>query len=161
IFGKMKLLPFVFGHVAICEGVGVTSPAWWGSMRGGFLKMTPFENGKKRSLLKSPPECPVLSGFVRLEKDVRSSSHQTRPPLAIVKPAIAMTRQCRPEVLSMTRSSGFGFLLAGFCLFAFAVSLNAADWLHWRGPDQTGFSHETNLPDEWDPLIPGKANLVW
>jgi outer membrane protein assembly factor BamB len=37
----------------------------------------------------------------------------------------------------------------------------AADWLHWRGPDQTGFSRETNLPDEWDPAIPGKGNLVW
>ena len=27
----------------------------------------------------------------------------------------------------------------------------AADWTHWRGPDQTGFSRETDLPDEWDP----------
>ncbi len=38
---------------------------------------------------------------------------------------------------------------------------SAADWLHWRGPDQTGFSRETNLPDEWDPGTPGKQNLVW
>jgi outer membrane protein assembly factor BamB len=37
----------------------------------------------------------------------------------------------------------------------------AADWLHWRGPDQTGFSRETNLPDEWDPTTPGRNNLVW
>jgi outer membrane protein assembly factor BamB len=37
----------------------------------------------------------------------------------------------------------------------------AADWIHWRGPDQTGVSHETNLPDEWDPNTPGRGNLVW
>src|SRR6202035_3826639 len=37
----------------------------------------------------------------------------------------------------------------------------AADWLHWRGPEETGFSHEKNLPDEWDPRTPGKNNLVW
>ena len=43
----------------------------------------------------------------------------------------------------------------------FTTEAFAADWTHWRGPDQTGFSRETNLPDEWDPAIPGKGNLVW
>jgi len=61
----------------------------------------------------------------------------------------------------MTRSSGFGFLICGFCSLVLTASLKAADWLHWRGPDQTGFSHETNLPDEWDPGTPGRQNLVW
>jgi outer membrane protein assembly factor BamB len=37
----------------------------------------------------------------------------------------------------------------------------AADWIHWRGPDQNGVSKETNLPDEWDPSTQGKGNLVW
>src|SRR5438309_11725732 len=38
----------------------------------------------------------------------------------------------------------------------------AADWLHWRGPEQTGVSRETNLPDKFglDPAKPG-SNLVW
>ena len=37
----------------------------------------------------------------------------------------------------------------------------ASDWLHWRGPAQTGYSPEKNLPDEWDPRTVGKNNLVW
>jgi outer membrane protein assembly factor BamB len=38
----------------------------------------------------------------------------------------------------------------------------SADWLNWRGPDQTGVSHETNLPDKFglDPSKPD-SNLVW
>ena len=46
--------------------------------------------------------------------------------------------------------------------------LNAAEggtgttnWIHWRGPLQTGFSVETNLPDDWDPRTVGKNNLIW
>jgi outer membrane protein assembly factor BamB len=38
----------------------------------------------------------------------------------------------------------------------------AADWLHWRGPEQNGVSLESNLPDKWstDPKAPDN-NLVW
>jgi outer membrane protein assembly factor BamB len=38
----------------------------------------------------------------------------------------------------------------------------ASDWLHWRGPEQTGSSPETNLPDKFslDPADP-KGNLLW
>ncbi|HVK13263.1 MAG TPA: PQQ-binding-like beta-propeller repeat protein [Gemmataceae bacterium] len=55
----------------------------------------------------------------------------------------------------MTRLSA---LLLALCLCGESL---AADWLHWRGPDQTGFSRETGLPDEWDPNTPGRQNLVW
>src|SRR3954454_4139014 len=36
------------------------------------------------------------------------------------------------------------------------------DWLHWRGPEQTGVAHDTNLPDKFglDPSKP-ENNLVW
>jgi outer membrane protein assembly factor BamB len=48
------------------------------------------------------------------------------------------------------------------CLSASVVqTAAAADWLHWRGPEQTGFSREKNLPDDWDPHTPGQDNLVW
>lgn len=61
-----------------------------------------------------------------------------------------MTRQCR-----------LGLALAALWALVLVGESVAADWIHWRGPDQTGFSHETNLPDEWDPLTPGAGNLVW
>jgi outer membrane protein assembly factor BamB len=35
------------------------------------------------------------------------------------------------------------------------------NWTHWRGPLQTGYSPEKNLPDDWDPRTPGKNNLIW
>jgi len=37
----------------------------------------------------------------------------------------------------------------------------ATNWTHWRGPEQTGVSREKGLPDEWDPRVEGKDNLVW
>ena len=37
----------------------------------------------------------------------------------------------------------------------------AADWIHWRGPLQTGFSAETNLPDYFEVTEEGKNNLLW
>jgi outer membrane protein assembly factor BamB len=33
-----------------------------------------------------------------------------------------------------------------------------ADWLHWRGPGQTGVAYDTGIPDEWSPS--GK-NVLW
>jgi outer membrane protein assembly factor BamB len=53
---------------------------------------------------------------------------------------------------------------AGLCLALLTAGIAApqdADWTHWRGPLQTGYSPEKNLPDEWDPRTPGKNNLIW
>lgn len=35
---------------------------------------------------------------------------------------------------------------------------SAADWLHWRGPEQNGFSRDTGLPATWSP---SGENLIW
>ena len=60
----------------------------------------------------------------------------------------------------MTRRRWFGWLLAVLCC-AGGSTASAADWIHWRGPEQTGQSRETNLPDDWDPATPGRSNLIW
>jgi outer membrane protein assembly factor BamB len=39
-------------------------------------------------------------------------------------------------------------------------AVNSADWVHWRGPFQTGVSTE-KLPDSFGVTTPGKDNLVW
>jgi outer membrane protein assembly factor BamB len=38
----------------------------------------------------------------------------------------------------------------------------AADWLHWRGPSQTGVAPDKDLPSKWslDPNLPN-SNLIW
>jgi outer membrane protein assembly factor BamB len=43
-----------------------------------------------------------------------------------------------------------------------AVDGRAEDWAHWRGPEQTGVSRDTDLPDRWsaDPAAPDN-NLIW
>jgi outer membrane protein assembly factor BamB len=58
-------------------------------------------------------------------------------------------------------------LTVGVSLFIFNFALLIAgaagsDWLHWRGPDQTGSSPEKNLPDKFslDPKAPD-SNLLW
>jgi len=40
-------------------------------------------------------------------------------------------------------------------------SANAADWIHWRGPEQNGVSNEKGLPDTFDLSVVGKGNLLW
>ncbi|HJZ56442.1 MAG TPA: hypothetical protein VKE74_15865, partial [Gemmataceae bacterium] len=59
----------------------------------------------------------------------------------------------------MRRSLGFALFILHFALFTPA---RAADWIHWRGPEQDGSSPETNLPDKWspDPSAPDN-NLIW
>lgn len=52
-------------------------------------------------------------------------------------------------------------LWVGIIALAMSPATFADDWLHWRGPSQTGYSPETNLPSEWDPGTPGRGNLVW
>ncbi len=41
------------------------------------------------------------------------------------------------------------------------MEMTGSDWTHWRGPLQTGYSPEKNLPDDWDPRTVGKNNLIW
>jgi outer membrane protein assembly factor BamB len=50
--------------------------------------------------------------------------------------------------------ASFGWLLAG--------DGRADDWAHWRGPEQTGVSRDTDLPDRWsaDAAAPDN-NLIW
>ena len=60
----------------------------------------------------------------------------------------------------MTRLSRVGFLFSALWSLLLTGESIAANWIHWRGPEQTGFSRETNLPDEWDPGTPGRHNLV-
>ena len=42
-----------------------------------------------------------------------------------------------------------------------AAPVSAADWIHWRGPDQTGQSKDSGLPDTFDLAAVGKGNLIW
>jgi outer membrane protein assembly factor BamB len=41
------------------------------------------------------------------------------------------------------------------------TTASAADWVHWRGPFQTGFSPETDLPSNFSPEGGKDSNLVW
>src|SRR5262249_28451980 len=58
----------------------------------------------------------------------------------------------------MTRLRWLGCALLTWCLCS---SAPAADWIHWRGPEQTGHARDTGLPSEWDPVHPGSENLIW
>lgn len=58
-----------------------------------------------------------------------------------------------------SRRAWFFFLPFSFLLFPFFAQ--AGDWIHWRGPEQTGVSNEKGLPDSFDPETPGKNNLLW
>ena len=46
-------------------------------------------------------------------------------------------------------------------LLAACTTASAADWIHWRGPEQNGFSREKNLPDSFDPAKGKDGNVVW
>jgi outer membrane protein assembly factor BamB len=37
----------------------------------------------------------------------------------------------------------------------------AENWDQWRGPEQTGVSRDTGLPDRFAPDKPGENNLIW
>ena len=51
-------------------------------------------------------------------------------------------------------------LLTAFCSAAFsALPAFAGDWAQWRGPEQTGLSRETNLPESFDPFT--GTHVVW
>ena len=57
----------------------------------------------------------------------------------------------------MPRSRCFALLLGMLAL----APASAADWIHWRGPEQTGESKESGLPDGFDLAAVGKGNLIW
>lgn len=48
-------------------------------------------------------------------------------------------------------------LLAG----SLTLPTPAADWLHWRGPEQNGVSRDTGLPDSFELDKVGENNLLW
>lgn len=52
--------------------------------------------------------------------------------------------------------------LSVLSVLSMAGTTAAGDWVHWRGPEQTGVSREKNLPDKFgiDPSRPN-SNLVW
>src|SRR3954462_13950213 len=56
------------------------------------------------------------------------------------------------------RHSRWFALLATFSLTLGTAT--AADWIHWRGPEQNGVSKET-LPETFDLAEVGKGNLIW
>lgn len=59
----------------------------------------------------------------------------------------------------MNRPTAAGLLAL---LFLFAPPARGDEWLHWRGPKQTGEANATRLPDHFtlDPADP-HSNLVW
>lgn len=61
----------------------------------------------------------------------------------------------------MTRRRILGLFGALVALAGLTPAANATDWIHWRGPAQTGFSREIDLPEKWDPATPGRDNLLW
>src|SRR5262245_43073606 len=62
----------------------------------------------------------------------------------------------------LVRAISMTFRLPLLCLFLASSTLSAADWSHWRGPEQNGVARDRNLPDKWSP-DPKKAdnNLIW
>jgi outer membrane protein assembly factor BamB len=62
-----------------------------------------------------------------------------------------MTFECFPATVVR-------FCLSVVSCLASIGFLSAADWPHWRGPEQNGVSRETTLPDRWSP---DGENLLW
>src|SRR5262245_34864785 len=63
--------------------------------------------------------------------------------------------------LSMTPRTWLAGCLTALGLLCLTSDSFAGDWIHWRGPEQTGFARDTGLPDTWEPFQPGKDNLIW
>jgi outer membrane protein assembly factor BamB len=58
------------------------------------------------------------------------------------------------------RSTRFLCFAAGVLVATAAVAA-AADWAHWRGPYQTGFSPTKGLPESFSLKAPGQDSLIW
>jgi outer membrane protein assembly factor BamB len=48
-----------------------------------------------------------------------------------------------------------------FLLSSFATDAPAADWSHWRGPQQNGTAADKGLPEKWSSDPADNDNLVW
>lgn len=57
-------------------------------------------------------------------------------------------------------SRRLGLALLGL-MAAGITSAPAADWIHWRGPEQNGYSREKNLPGDFDPKAKKDGNVIW
>jgi outer membrane protein assembly factor BamB len=66
-----------------------------------------------------------------------------------------------PRDLSMTKRIWVGWALAAACCLGLGADAAAGDWIHWRGPEETGLARDTGLPAEWEPDQAGRNNLVW
>src|SRR3954468_11722236 len=65
-------------------------------------------------------------------------------------------------MLSMTRRYWLGsFLLSAVAALGLESTAAAGDWIHLRGPEETGYARDTGLPDTWEPYQAGKDNLIW
>ena len=54
------------------------------------------------------------------------------------------------------------FLFSAFSAFSAVSPASAADWLHWRGPEQTGVARDKDLPDKWSTdEKAADSNLIW
>ncbi len=53
------------------------------------------------------------------------------------------------------------WVLAICASFLLSNTTFAADWIHWRGPNQNGTATGQKLPESFDISTPGKGNLIW
>ncbi len=53
------------------------------------------------------------------------------------------------------------WLLPLFLLVVAVPAASAADWTHWRGPEQDGDAGKVGLPDTFDLSKVGAGNLIW
>jgi outer membrane protein assembly factor BamB len=53
------------------------------------------------------------------------------------------------------------FLLSSLCCVCHWGQSPGADWVHWRGPEQTGEAKEVGLPEFFDPNTPKGENVIW
>ena len=61
-------------------------------------------------------------------------------------------------MMMITSRTSQTILFAAIALCAFH-QLDAEDWAHWRGPEQSGVCRETNLVDSWS--LESGENVVW
>lgn len=53
-------------------------------------------------------------------------------------------------------------LLLSFVSTSLVAGLTlGGDWIHWRGPEQTGQAKEPSVPDTFDLSVPARGNLIW
>lgn len=58
----------------------------------------------------------------------------------------------------IAHAAPFRALLFAIALLVCSIQVNAADWTHWRGPEQNGVSRELGLISDWS--LDGK-NILW